>query len=187
MEFDSTPERKSQFIEDERLYESTAENVEGYFVISTTKFILMSLCTFGFYEVYWMYKNWKYIKIREQSDIMPFWRAFFSGIWTFSLGRKIKDHSAKVSAEIDLHPDSIGVLYLLTGALWRLPDPFGLLSCLSFIPLLSLQAGASKVNQVLEIRTNKYYNFSTTNYLILAFGTLLWLLIVVGAFIPAEL
>ena len=33
-----------------------------YFPVSTTKLIVMSVCSFGLYESYWFYKHWKQIK-----------------------------------------------------------------------------------------------------------------------------
>lgn len=38
------------------------------FVTSTTKFIAMSLCTFGVYELYWSYKNWRYVKDHRYNE-----------------------------------------------------------------------------------------------------------------------
>ena len=184
MEFESTSEHQSQFPEDDSSL-AHLKNSEGYFIVDTTKLILMTLSTLGIYELYWVYKNWKYIKAREQSKIMPFWRAFFAPLWVFSLGKKIKDHSAEVSINTDFNPDTIGIAYFIIGALWRLPDPFWLVCFLSFIPLLTLQSAASQINQVLEVKRNKYYNFSTANYVILFFGGLFFLLVIIGSFMPA--
>lgn len=184
MEFDSTPAHQSQFAEDDSSL-ANLNNSEGYFIVNTTKLILMTLSTLGIYELYWVYKNWKYIKAREQSQIMPFWRAFFAPIWVFSLGKKIKDHSTDISLNADFNPNAIGAAYFIIGALWRLPDPFWLICFLSFIPLLTLQSAASQINRVLEVKKNEYYNFSAANYVILFFGGLFLLLGIIGSFMPA--
>ena len=60
-----------------------------YYVVSPTKFMLLSVLTLTLYFVYWFYRNWKLIAQRDPSSIMPFWRAFFSPIWTFALGAAI--------------------------------------------------------------------------------------------------
>ena len=36
-----------------------------FLYISVTRLILMSVASVGFYEAYWIYKNWKYINERE--------------------------------------------------------------------------------------------------------------------------
>jgi hypothetical protein len=56
-----------------------------FFATLPVKFIAMSLCTFGLYEIYWSYKNWRIIRDRDGSKVMPFWRAFFYPIWHYSL------------------------------------------------------------------------------------------------------
>ena len=183
MEFDSTPEQKAQFADDGGLL-ANANQTRGYFVVGTTKFIVMSLCTLSIYELYWIYKNWKYIKAREQSKIMPFWRAFFAGLWNFSLAQKIKDHGQEVSVNAEFNPSAIGAAYIGISILSRLPAPFFLLSFLSFLPLLTLQTTASRINQVQEANGNEYYKFTTGNYVVMFFGGLILFLAVLGSFIP---
>ena len=48
-----------------------------FFAVSVPKLILLSTCTSGLYELFWFYKNWRLVREREDSDILPFWRAFF--------------------------------------------------------------------------------------------------------------
>jgi hypothetical protein len=48
-----------------------------YFPVSITKLVVMSLFTCGLYQILWFYKNWRLIKNREHSDIMPVWRSIF--------------------------------------------------------------------------------------------------------------
>lgn len=45
----------------------------GYFAVSATKFIVMSACTLGLYEVFWFYKNWQRVKEKTGAQMMPFW------------------------------------------------------------------------------------------------------------------
>jgi hypothetical protein len=47
-----------------------------FFPVSPLKLVVMSTVTFGIYELYWFYQNWKLVKHRTRRDIMPFWRAF---------------------------------------------------------------------------------------------------------------
>ncbi len=52
----------------------TVKNSEVYFfTTSTLKLMLMSICTFGIYELYWFYKNWVLIsqplKTTQQIDL----------------------------------------------------------------------------------------------------------------------
>ena len=53
--------------------------------------MLCPTMTLGIYELYWFYKNWKLIKQRTESNIMPFWRAFFGVIFCYSCFREVKE------------------------------------------------------------------------------------------------
>ncbi len=57
----------------------------GYFATPPIKFVALSLCAFGMYEIYWSYKSWRFAKSRDGTEIMPFWRAVFYPLWHYSL------------------------------------------------------------------------------------------------------
>src|SRR4051812_24345977 len=52
----------------------------AYHHVSPVKFIIYSICSLGLYNTYWFYKNWRYVRDRDGSNIRPFWRAIFSPI-----------------------------------------------------------------------------------------------------------
>ena len=115
----------------------------GYFAASPLKFIAMSVCTFGIYELYWSYKNWRFIKDRDGLQIMPFWRAVFYPLWHYSL---LTELNKTLNSRVLSNGVVRGVLaasVLLLNAMVRLPDPYWLLSMLTvlgFIPaLLAMQ------------------------------------------------
>ena len=66
----------------------------AYLYISPFRLIFMSIFSFGIYEIYWIYKNWRYAKERDGLDIMPFWRGWFGIFHCHSLMRFI--HMDKV-------------------------------------------------------------------------------------------
>jgi hypothetical protein len=49
--------------------QASTEPPPELFTASTFKLVLMSLCTFGLYEVYWFYKNWVCIKKRTGENL----------------------------------------------------------------------------------------------------------------------
>lgn len=64
-----------------------------YYAVSLSKFIVLFLATLGLYEVFWFYRNWQYVKQRDNSDIMPFWRAVFSVFWFYPFYQDLKRDS----------------------------------------------------------------------------------------------
>ena len=61
-----------------------------FFYVSETRFMAMSILSFGIFNSYWMYKNWQFLKNRDNLDIMPFWRGIFGIFFIHSLLNKIE-------------------------------------------------------------------------------------------------
>ena len=56
----------------------TNNDVEEQKIISLNKFIFLSIISFGTYEIWWIYKAWRFYQQKEKLDIMPAARAIFS-------------------------------------------------------------------------------------------------------------
>ena len=121
-----------------------------YFATSTSRFVLLSVATGGLYELYWFYENWRRERERGPEDLMPFWRAVFAPIWCFAWVASVRDAAdgARVSAAA-LSPAILGSVYLLFSVVWRLPDPYWLVSYLTVLPLLPVNAAGARLNEVL--------------------------------------
>jgi hypothetical protein len=116
----------------------------AYHHVSLVKFIIYSICSFGLYLIYWFYKNWRYVRDRDGSDIRPFWRAIFSPIWCFHLARDIAGTHGNVNtALIGLVP--IGYLGALLSQ--RLPEPYDWLGLASFVPIIYLVVLIHQINR----------------------------------------
>jgi len=117
----------------------------AYFPVSTTKFIVMSVATGGLYELYWSYRNWKFVKHHESRKIMPFWRAFFVLFFHYDLLKTIK-RDLGVRVPVDYSAGWLTVAYLVWLLTWRLPDPFWIVSYMTFVPLLPVVAAINNAN-----------------------------------------
>ena len=94
------------------------------------KFVILSLFTFGLYEVVWLYRNWRYVQESEgNSAIMPFFRAAVAPFYYHSLLNRLQFLGKREKA-------GLAAAFFFLVASWRLPDPYGLVSSLSFLPLL---------------------------------------------------
>ena len=153
-----------------------------FFTASPIKLILMSVCTFGFYELYWFYKNWGLIKQRTGENIMPVWRAVFAPLWGFSLFGAIKESAAEHDVASSISAGMLGLSYLLIGVISYAPDPFWLAALISFLPLLPVNALASEVNQKLDSDFKRNDDFSPWNWVAIVIGGGLLLLTIIGTF-----
>lgn len=62
------------------------ENTESMFYgVGVSKFIILSILTWGLFTFYWFYKNFSLYKKRFDDDSMPLARAIFSPIFAYSL------------------------------------------------------------------------------------------------------
>ncbi len=154
-----------------------------FFPVSTVKFITLSLCTLGIYELYWCYKNWQRIRERSGESLSPFWRAFFAPLWSFSLFGRVRDYEGNARRP-GWSAGMLGTAYFALLLTWRLPDPWWLFSLVSFAAILPVLATTQGINHQAEATENDNAKFSITNIIALVVGGLLLLLIVLDFLFP---
>jgi hypothetical protein len=67
----------------------------AYYPVSLLKFAVLSIATLGLYHVYWFYKQWAYIRARDDNAVMPVIRAVFFPFWFYALFRDLRADSIK--------------------------------------------------------------------------------------------
>lgn len=156
------------------------------FVVSPFKFVAMSICTFGIYEIYWSYKNWRFIKDRDGSNIMPFGRAFFYPLWHYSLLTELNKTLGSQVLSNGFVRGALAAGVLILNFTVRLPDPYWLLSMLTilcFLPAILAMRGQGTTN-ALRDRPKSFHPSNLIAYLI---GGPLFLLVSLSAigFLPS--
>ncbi len=135
--------------------------MEIFYPVSILKFSLLSIFTFDLYLFFWFYKNWKYIRDENHRNINVFWRTLF---FNFSCYALLSDVNAEICRKQEYPPGAgyktrpnglLAILFfLLVSVSWRLPDPYSLVSFLSFAPLLFAVNDINALNG----RENYHYN-----------------------------
>jgi hypothetical protein len=123
-----------------------ARDQPSCFPVSLLKLTVMSIATFGIYELYWFYKNWKLIKQREKIKIAPFWRAFFAYFFCYQCFSDIRAQATSLDLQQSLSAGLLAVGWIITSLLWKLPDPYWVVSWFSFVFILPVQARANRIN-----------------------------------------
>ncbi len=156
------------------------------FPVATPKFIILSICTFGIYELYWCYQNWNWIKNSSSEKISPFWRTFFAPIWGFSLFKKIRADAMSAGVPVAWNSSVLGASFLILQLTALLPDPWWLVSFAMFIPMIPVQQTAQRLNELHFERgaTGRNDTYSSANVATLLIGGLFLILILIGAFLP---
>jgi hypothetical protein len=158
-----------------------------FFAVSLLKLTVLSLCTFGLYEAFWLYWNWRIVKRREGSDISPFWRTFFAFFYFYPLLRKIDADAGARHTGRSIPAGPLTIVWIVIGFLWLLPDPWSLLSCLTFAPLLPAQALVNRINWAAAPGHDPNARFTAWNWVGVLLGGAALVLVAAISFFPISL
>lgn len=159
----------------------TTDKTPYPYVITIPKLIILSVATFGIYEVYWFYKQWKSFKAERDLKVTPWARAIFAGIMSYSLFKEVsKALRSADKTRSSLEAGGLAIGYFILMSLWKLPDPYWWLSLFSVAPLIPVQ---NAINQYWDIKYGKKVvasNFGAWNYIWSIIGGLVILLAIYG-------
>ena len=144
----------------------------------------MFVVTLGIYQVYWAYKNWQAIKVRDGSDIMPFWRAIFLIFFLYPLLEQIKNTANTNGVSTNYSSLLITIIWIVLRIAFRVASEVlplavyisfaGLMYALILIPV---QTKVNQLNATLNPEKNLNDRFSVWNIIAIA----CWSLGFVGA------
>jgi hypothetical protein len=170
-------------VQTEALENSLQSNIkiETQNIISLNKFIFLSIISFGTYEIWWIYKSWKFFKQKDELDINPIARAFFAIIFFNSLLNEILDYAQEKKYSGCYSPSFLFFGFLTSNLLARLPEPFWLISTLSFIFLIPpfKALNFAKLNST-EFTVVEESKFSTRQIILIVIGAIFWGLVILG-------
>lgn len=146
--------------------------------VSEIKFCILSLSTFGLYQVYWLYKQWQFIREKENLALMPFWRAFFAPVWFFSFHHHLKADSMDRFGSNRLPPSFVVFLlfsgYLICTLSSRIDNIFGQLTYISFLFLLPFVNYINYINHENKETIEFNSRFRPRHYILGVFALLLF-------------
>jgi hypothetical protein len=157
-----------------------------FFAVSLAKLVVMSVCTLSLYEIYWFYRNWKYIKGRERTNISPVPRAIFAVFYCYQCFARVRRYDAEKNGNSTLLAGPLAIGWIVTTVLWKLPDPYWWLSLLAFVFLIPIQAHANRLNAQVSPSHNRNTSLRGWNWLAVVLGGAFLLLALVGTFLVPE-
>ena len=157
-----------------------------FLYIPIARLILLSIASMGTYQAYWIYKNWRYIKERENLSIRPFWRGIFGLLFCHSLLRRIHEDMKSRSVQTPFFsPGGLATgfvaLAITANLISRAPGVGAGIT--AFVPsFLCLVPVQRYINSVTEQRKpfQLYYGWSSGHIVCLVFGIIVWLLLLSG-------
>ena len=155
---------------------------DGMTIFSTRKLIILSILSFGIYEIYWFYRQWKILKEKNGLRVTPWARALFSPLYAWSLFENIYEKVGKNTKQDLRNARLLGVSYFLATILYKLPDPYWFLSFSTVIPLFIVQKGINTEWKKTNVEEKISNSFTGKEIFILVFGGILIFFALIGAF-----
>jgi hypothetical protein len=167
--------------------DAVAQATPLFLHISVARLILLSIVSFSLYEAYWIYRNWRYVKERDNLTIRPFWRGVFGVFYCHSLLRRIHEDNEARSVQVpSFSPSGLAtgwvVLMISSNALSRAPGIAPSIVAALIPSFLCLVPVQNYVNSVTERRSpgQPCYRWSSGHIVCLVIGIIIWALLLIG-------
>ena len=144
------------------------------------KIVILSILTFGFYDIVLLYNYWKVFKKRFGYAISPSCRAIFCGIYCFSLFPKL-DKYIKTFNIPSFPPIWLAIFFIFLSALYRLPNPYSILNSFTFVIFIIIQNRLNFINEQ-HFPNAKQNNWSLANTLWTIPCSILFFIYLIGTF-----
>jgi hypothetical protein len=155
-----------------------------FFAVSTTKLVVMALCTFSLYEVYWFYRQWKRIEERERDGIVSWARAIFAVFFCYFCFARIRDYDTGRRTGPTLAAGPLAIAWIVTTLLQSLPDPYWVISLGAPLFLVPVQRHVNRLNTAVNPSHDPNARFSAWNWLAVGLGGLLLVTVIAAFFLP---
>lgn len=123
-----------------------------YYPIAAWKFISLSIITFGIYDAYWMYRNWKAIKGETEDAIGPILRGIFVIFWVFPLFSVLRQEADSKPGKVKVPSLWVAVIVATAYLFFRFTSnyseafPYSLLFLVAPLLLLPIVNYIAKLN-----------------------------------------
>ena len=154
-----------------------------WFRVGTAKLLLMCVVTFGIYEIYWFYQQWRHVQ-RRGERVQPALRTLFAGLFCYALFRRVSQDATERG--VAGAPSAVGcaVAFIALAVTVKLPDPWSTLSLLQLLPLALVQRAASAAALAAVPGADPNTRLTPINWVGIAFGVMILLLTAMAATLP---
>ncbi|MET0551165.1 MAG: MFS transporter permease [Xanthomonas sp.] len=157
-----------------------ADPLSTLFAPSATKLVLLCATSFGWYALYWFYRNWRALRLLSgRRRVSPVWRSVFSLLWVFACFRGLERViGAQRGALVGwLGPALVYVCLSLLGA-W--PSALSLLTLLTWTPVLLVNQRLARFKQARGLPRSAAERFTAWTWTWLAIAGPVVLLVVIA-------
>ena len=139
-------------------------------------FVLLCILSIGIYQIYWFYKSWKFFKEHNKINIYPFWRTFFMPFYAYSLFKNVFRLAEEKGYKERHSPELLTFFFIALTLLLILPNPYGLISLFSFVPLITAVKALNYFWRQEQPDFQERTGFSRGEIALLIIGGIFWIL-----------
>jgi hypothetical protein len=151
--------------------------------INLNKFIILSIMTLGLYEIWWVYKSWRFFQFKEETNILPTIRTIFNIIYLIPLLNKILKFSKSLGYKSNYYSVLLYIGYFLVGFLCYLSVPLLFVSLFKFVFLIpAFDALNYAFDNCPGYKFTEQKSFSGRQYFLIVVGSFFWFFVLVGLF-----
>ncbi|HEY9774086.1 MAG TPA: hypothetical protein V6C81_09800 [Planktothrix sp.] len=175
---------KSQF--DLRDSTQIGETEPIFFYLAPRKLVLLSILSFGVYDLWWFFKNWLFANEKLGLKLSPGLRAIFPVIWNLPLFNLIRKVSQENGVTGRFPTVSIFVLWLCLQIICRFCDgpAFLFFVALCALPLWAVQKHINNLNKAVHPNAVPNSAFTAGNWVMIVLGAMCWISYIVGIAAP---
>ena len=153
---------------------------EYYFHVSLFKFAVMSLASLGLYQLYWFYRQWRFLKQSGEPDLVVVPRVLFSSIFSYGLFRRVQEQAADYGIETPWHPGLLTFGYIAASVISLFRGWFLLFGFANVLALLPVQRTMLQINAASTPPSYPDTRYSIWDVIIIVLGSMMLALIVIG-------
>lgn len=159
------------------------QDIEPQEILNTGRFIILSVMTLGLYELWWIYKAWRFFQRRNNLDIIPVLRALFSIFFLYALMERIQEFAKEKGYGKEYPSGALTAGFIIVNILSNLPNPYLFISLFSFVFLIPPFEALNYAKQhSIEFVTVEQTSFNQRQIVLLVMGTIFWILITADAY-----
>ena len=163
-----------------------------FYPVSVGKFVALNLFTLGLYQLYWMYRNYQYLRAHENDNVMPLARAIFFVLFFYSFHQRLRDFESAGGQRLPLSKGVIVLLamvYLATNLISSVHSLGFIISLFSFVCLLPALQFINQLNGEHQEQYNRNSEIRASHVAMALVGgqILLFSLLSTANFFPSNL
>jgi len=144
---------------------------------STAKLVILSVASLGFYQMYWLYSCWAGMNETGYKKTIPWLRVLLYPLFALSCFRWIESVAARDGLKTKWSAGFLFSAFFILTCCSLLPNPYGLLSLLNFVPMITANLLAVYVNErdIPGYEPDNAYPFG--DYAIITLGVVFYVLV----------